>query len=325
MEPAIPTAPKFRCRICKSWKRAESLLMYEMMFGFRSPFTYTFCASCGTLSQEDFQEFEIAKYYPPNYYSYENQHSFAWKTKYALLGARYIPEFIIQLSHRVRRSYSMQTLADLRLELKLWLGEKYSNSARILDVGCGSGNNLKFMHYAGFRAEGLDPFYQGNNPEGVKIHRCQLPELEARQYDLITFQHSLEHLPEPAKSLEAAQKLLTPGGVCVVKLPKFPNRAFLEYGVNWYAIDAPRHFFIPSVEGLTTLAKSVGFAEILVRDAFDRKEFVWSEGYKRDIPMVEIDLDKNFEKSELNRLYEKALDAFSNGLSGTADFIMRKG
>lgn len=59
------------CRICKS-PFSESLIVREMMFGFRDSFTYHQCSNCACLQIDVIPE-NIDKYYPPYYYSFTDE------------------------------------------------------------------------------------------------------------------------------------------------------------------------------------------------------------------------------------------------------------
>src|SRR6185369_15984764 len=80
---------------------------------------------------------------------------------------------------------------------------------------------------------------------------------------------------------ETVLGLLADDGVCVLRLPKLPSAAFELYGDCWFPLDAPRHYFIPSVRGLTRLAETVGFKRMGATDEHVDHTFFWSEAYRR--------------------------------------------
>jgi SAM-dependent methyltransferase len=99
--------------------------------------------------------------------------------------------------------------------------------ARILDAGCGTGGNLRFLSSFGevtgveiddgaadlARERGTWPVLNGSLPD-------KMPFAE-RQFDLIVLLDVLEHIDEDVASLHSLQNLLAPGGYLVLTVPAF--------------------------------------------------------------------------------------------------------
>src|SRR6185436_10142585 len=114
----------------------------------------------------------------------------------------------------------------------------------ILDVGAGAGKLLLDLNFLGFRnLVGVDPFIEKDiyHPSGVKILKKELKEMD-QEFDLVMFNHSFEHMPEPLAILRKAHQLVRPGHFLVVRIPLAGSFAWRKYGVDWMALDAPRHF-----------------------------------------------------------------------------------
>lgn len=94
----------------------------------------------------------------------------------------------------------------------------------VLDVGCGGGILTEALAQRGARVTGID---MGEAPLAVaKLHglesgvavdyqRITAEELADRQpaaFDIVTCLEMLEHVPDPASTIEACVKLLKPGG-----------------------------------------------------------------------------------------------------------------
>lgn len=101
-------------------------------------------------------------------------------------------------------------------------------TARILDVGCGTGGMLQMLAEFG-RAEGLDSSAQGLalcrdrlGPE-VQLHLGQLPDgiPAGRTYNLVTAFDVLEHIPDVVEALVAVRRALAPGGTLVCTVPAY--------------------------------------------------------------------------------------------------------
>ena len=159
--------------------------------------------------------------------------------------------------------------------------------SKLLDVGCGDGHLLHTLAAAGFvRLEGVDPFIAGSHEyrNGVRIHKGHLNDVSDR-YDLVMFNHSLEHVPDPAAALSAARHLLRPNGKVVTRIPIADSWAFRNYREHWLQIDAPRHIVIPTTMGIGELSRRAG---LHVRHQWwdSGGGALWaSERYRRDIPL----------------------------------------
>ncbi len=136
--------------------------------------------------------------------------------------------------------------------------------ARVLDIGCGSGDNLAILHEWGFECWGLD-----QSPAGVEAVRARLPvevrlgsifqnDLEPGSFDLVLMSHVMEHIAEPARAAGEVQKLLKPGGIACIIVPNHESFETKLMGRHWFPYFPPRHviFFNPSA--LARLLKGAG-------------------------------------------------------------------
>jgi SAM-dependent methyltransferase len=259
-----------------------------MMFGSRDSFEYYSCTACDTLQIVNVLEGEeLAKHYPPNYYSYNAQpRFFRWLTTQkdrfelntggrvvgTLLGVLF-PEGIV----RVVIGDIVRMLRQLGLE----------RDARIIDVGCGGGMLLDRLATIGFtNLSGADPFIaaDGETPRGVSLMKRYLCEVTG-EFDLIMFNHSLEHMPDPVATLNAAHEKLATGGVCLVRLPTTSSEAWTVYKQDWLQIDAPRHTVIPSRKGMALAADTVGLQVETTFDDSTLFQFLGSEAYRHDVAL----------------------------------------
>ena len=128
----------------------------------------------------------------------------------------------------------------------------------ILDYGCGNGTWL---------AQAANTF------EGAKLHAVDFNPSEAinrirwigkdvnvispqdfllsqQVYDVINFGHSIEHVPNPIEVIKGAALQLSRGGVLIIACPVSDSLSFALFGPFWFALDAPRHFSVPSISAL---------------------------------------------------------------------------
>lgn len=247
-----------------------------MMLGTRDVFEYIECARCGSLQIARIPD-DLARYYPDDYYS--------------LRGAG-----------RLERSLKARWLAASldrggpagRLLVR-WLGPHpltewkrkagISFDSPILDVGCGDGRLLRTMRRVGFTdLTGTDPFLERERrTDGLRLYARPVQELDG-PFDFVMMHHSLEHVADPQGALEAAARLVPPGGTVLVRTPVAGSFAWRTYGADWVQLDAPRHLHVFSETGLGLLAEAAGLE--LVETVYESSAFqFWgSELYARDIP-----------------------------------------
>ena len=131
-------------------------------------------------------------------------------------------------------------------------------AARILEVGCGTGSNLKMLQFYG-EVDAIEPDAPARElaaaRSGLPIKEGLLPDgvqLEDGAYDLIVLLDVLEHIPDDLGTLSALRTKLSPGGQLLVTVPAMPWL--------WSAHDAAHHHQRRYTSGtLTRVFESAGF------------------------------------------------------------------
>jgi SAM-dependent methyltransferase len=147
----------------------------------------------------------------------------------------------------------------------------------VLDVGCGGGLFLRELHLAPGRAFGLDFSVDAARvawaTNGVPVACGALPRSPFRRasFAAITMFHVLEHLYDPAAYMEAAHRLLVPGGRLIVQVPNAACWQFLLFGEAWNGLDIPRHLIDFKEQDLVNLLEYSGF-EVLRRKHFSLRD-----------------------------------------------------
>ncbi|MEK0448817.1 MAG: hypothetical protein RL088_1085 [Verrucomicrobiota bacterium] len=279
-------ANHFACRICGGTE-GGSYKVREMMMGLREEFDYFECASCGCLQIKNIPE-DIAKYYPANYrFTFtppEDKDSALTKFMKRKLARHFFgePNLLGALLAQKYKRGSLPPGVDR-------IGNRLRVDSRILEVGCGVGRHLWHLKERGFRnLLGIDPFIAGDEDHSpdFKIRKCFIDEVQGH-FDFIMLQYSFEHLPNPAEILRSIRRLLAPGGISLIRIPVSGCYAWKKYGVNWVALDAPRHLFLHTEKSLAIIAAAAGL-EVFDRMCDGNAFQIWgSEQFQQDIPLMD--------------------------------------
>jgi SAM-dependent methyltransferase len=139
-------------------------------------------------------------------------------------------------------------------------------TGRLLDFGCGGGAFLDRMRRLGWQVTGVDvataAVGRARGELGLHVLSGSLPhpDLSEATFDLITMWHSLEHVHAPLDVLQAAYRLLAPGGRLLVAVPNIDSAAFRWCGAAWAGLDLPRHLTHFTPQTLAMMLERAGFA-----------------------------------------------------------------
>jgi SAM-dependent methyltransferase len=113
------------------------------------------------------------------------------------------------------------------------------DTARILEVGCGTGSNLALLKRFG-AVEAVEPDdgarALASARGGIEVKGGLLPDgvkLDEGAYDMIAMLDVLEHIPDDRAALKALRSKLRPGGKLLLTVPAMPWL--------WSAHDAAHH------------------------------------------------------------------------------------
>lgn len=310
-----------QCRLCLSDAVSRRFKIREMMIGHRALFEYHECGNCLSVNLDDIiDECALARYYGPGYYSFdENQGSF-------------LKQFLIRQRDRAIAGQftplgTVLAWAKPDQEMSLIRSLGLARDAAILDVGCGAGHLLNRLADVGYtNLLGIDPFIPNDMKSiaGVPILRRELGELDG-QFDLVMFNHSLEHVEAPRDVLASACRLLTPNGQCVVRIPTVSSTAWEEYGVDWVQLDAPRHVSLPSRDGMRIAGKAAGMKLERTVDDSSAFQFWASEQYRRDIPLSDPQIFTGMlSKAEMKQFKKRASELNAQSRGDQSAFVFRR-
>ena len=268
------------CKICGNTSGNKTHIAREMMFGLRDKFEYLECGNCGCIQLMNVPA-DMAKYYPPNYYSFQTHGWVMTRVRrrwsaYASGANSLIGWFVTEL---ICPNNAMTSVHRLHLP----------KSAKILDVGSGSGKLLQDLYYFGFsNTSGADPFIEKDivYQNGPTIFKRQLAEMEG-PYDIIMLHHAFEHMEKPAETLRVIARLLSKDGRAIVRIPVASSYGWRHYGINWVHLDAPRHLFLHTFKSMEILCAQTGLEIADTIHEAEELSIAGSESYVRDIPLTD--------------------------------------
>ena len=290
------------CCVCGFSDDHPVYTVREMMFGLKEEFCYFQCAKCQCLQISEIPS-DMSPYYQQDYLSLSRSPENLYLNP------------VVSWARRERDSYSVLNRGIWGRLIRLFYLEDGDMSSmsrlnltrkkRIVDVGCGTGFLLYFLKEAGFEnVLGVEPHIDTDieYANGLTIKKTWVHELDEEQ-DIVMFHHSFEHLPNPIEALEAVYRLLSPNGECMLRIPLVSSEAWKKYGTHWVQLDAPRHFFLYSIESLKVLARKTNFKiKEIVYDSNDF-QFWGSQQYLKDIPLM---AENSYGKNPAKSIFTKA-------------------
>lgn len=141
-------------------------------------------------------------------------------------------------------------------------GESAGQNARsIVDAGCGTGEFLREMEGRGWTVGGTELEHRARQLLGTTLDvRADLEHFAERApIGVVSMWHSLEHTTDPKAQVEAAFRLLRPGGRLVVAVPNHGGWEVKLFGRHAFQLDVPRHLYHFDLGSLERLLSDAGF------------------------------------------------------------------
>jgi len=213
---------------------------------------------------------ELGQYYPPTYYSYLPKSPTCKSLIFSKLRA-YKCGYPAK-DGLIGRLF-WQTAAGLLGNFFLFYLPYRGLGKSLLEVGCGTGDDLDWARQLGWGVQGLEL-----NESAVEIARkrgldvrCSTFEnasLSANSFDCIVMTQVLEHLYSPRLALHDCYQLLRPGGLLLVAVPKFDSWPRHALGNYWNGLLFPIHLHHFNQPVLERMVRDAGFQVLQVRLSF---------------------------------------------------------
>jgi SAM-dependent methyltransferase len=138
---------------------------------------------------------------------------------------------------------------------------------RLLDAGSGNGAFMARMRALGWQAEGVEPdprAVEVARAAGLAVQQGTLEDLDpdpdpAGRFDVVTLDHVIEHLHDPAAALAVLHRVLRPGGRLWIATPNLESLGLRRFGRSWLHLDPPRHLVLFNTTSLHALLRGCGF------------------------------------------------------------------
>lgn len=240
LQPAITVCPA-----CNATNQSEIVKIPDHEYGLTEVARFAKCAGCGTLFQFPMPDgTSLARFYPSDYHS--------------MTHAGFLS--------RIRNGMRLRRLRKLSRE-----------NGPILDFGCGDGaflerasETIRDRQLWGFEIAQRRSVKEVNGG-AVKIVGGELRDLLEilPPCRLITMNHVIEHLPDPAATTSELVKRLLPGGIFEGQTPAADSLEHEVFGEKWSGYHAPRHTVVFSRSGLSTMLKGCGLSSPVIEGGFN--------------------------------------------------------
>lgn len=236
------------CPFCKS-KNLESVFQVKDFTVSNEMYSIVHCNDCCFRFTQDIPNMEnIGKYYKAESYV---SHTDSKKG------------FINKLYHTARK---------IMLNIKYKHIKKIARltSGNLLDIGAGTGYFVNHMQQKGFSVTGVeidsDARQMANNNFGLELKpNTFVYQLPAKQFDIVTMWHVLEHIHDLNGYMQQISKTLKNDGTVVFALPNFTSFDGKHYSNLWAGYDTPRHLWHFSPDFFRGFANHYGFEIIKIK------------------------------------------------------------
>lgn len=324
--------PALTCEICGSHDLSE-LYPMEMMHGNAGPFRYVCCNHCQSVYQPE-KLADYGKYYPSSYYSFQYREP-------ETLGQR-----VRQIKRRLRNRFyyfSQGWIGRLLARARpcpvnhLSRHVKLRRDMAILEIGSGTGELLHELADLGIRkVVGIDPFVPHDIvfKNGACVRKAGIADLATltggEKFDLIMFNHSLEHSPTPFADLANVSRHLKDDGEILIRLPVSGSEIARQYGPYWWSLDAPRHIYLFSAQSMHLLASKCGLSVKRTHFEGTIDDYLASEQHKAGIALLSARsyvVSKDFSAfgAEQMKNFENQIERQNrDGTAALAGFVLEK-
>ncbi len=272
------TWEKVACDLCGSTD-LKPFLLATTTWEHQGKFDFVQCRKCGLVFMNPRPVMkEIGQYYPAEtYWSGQDIRKFPLKVLDA--------EWKRQRGKRFKAFYKE-------------IFKRFPESAKILDIGCGTNGFLTAFSERGWQVLGTDLSPEAadysHKTYGFKVLVGDLLDIDFgnEKFDVITLNGVLEHLYSPRKTLLQINRLLTENGLLAIMVPNIDSFGAKIFKEDCWLLQPPRHLYHFSPRTLSLLLKKTGFEVLSINhfnwihnyySLFESFRFKFSPRFKKDV------------------------------------------
>jgi SAM-dependent methyltransferase len=170
----------------------------------------------------------------------------------------------------VNKIYRMVRKRMLRKKRRIVNSDTGLKEGSIIDIGSGTGHFAAEMKNSGWIARGIEINEKARNASVDKfgleiISPVKISAFEDDSFDCITLWHVLEHFNDLHSYIYEINRILKPGGTCIIALPNISSFDADHYGQYWAAYDVPRHLWHFNPDTFGFLFEARGFRMVNLR------------------------------------------------------------
>jgi SAM-dependent methyltransferase len=225
---------------------------------------------------------------------------------------QYDPDYVspVPLSGDPRHSKEVLQVRDYA-STRRFLAARYPKRGRLLEVGSSFGYLLASFREDGWQVLGVEP-NAGLNRHAQRelkldVVSAILPEanIESSSMDVVLMMHVIEHVPDPAATLEEIFRILRPGGTLVMETPIYDSLMFKLLGRRERSVSCEGHIYFFTSRTLAQISAKAGF-EVLRADRVGRSmnlsRLFYNIGVMSKSGAIQVVLNKAARSLHLDRL-----------------------
>lgn len=166
--------------------------------------------------------------------------------------------------------FTLPPVTEASLEQLVRSCEPFRRAGLWLDVGFGEGGLLSIAERHGWKCYGTEvsPAALGYGTRRGWVVAADADaddRFPAQGFDVVSMVELLEHVPQPARFLNAAARWLRPGGLLYLTTPNAESLNRRLLGPDWSIFAPPEHLTVWTAQGLRSALAASGFLTQEVR------------------------------------------------------------
>ena len=156
----------------------------------------------------------------------------------------------------------------------------YRKKGKILDIGCDGGFFLRTMKENGWSVYGVelrkDFCRYAKETLDLDIFNGMLEEniLPDGHFDIVTMWDTIEHLPDPSRTLSIVNRILKDHGLLAISTINVDSFNAKILRNKWRFYNPPSHTFFFSLQTLREMLEKEGFRIVLLRSRFSLRALI---------------------------------------------------